>query len=120
MISPLQVFQTREVYGSTYQVPAVDVLSDETGGVLLLVPNAPPIFHVALGYLEWGSTANADGYIVEYLSGTIWLQLQDVGDVLSLSDAAITAPGYYRVKAYNVAGKSLPSNVMFLEDDSSS
>lgn len=103
-----------------YQTPAMDVLSDDTGGVLLVIPPAPPIYHVEVGLLKWGPADTADGYIVEHLVGPRWTELKTVGNVLESADAGITAPGYYRVRGFNLAGNGLPSLVMFLESEDSS
>jgi hypothetical protein len=130
MQEALQIFSVREPYGEVYQIASVDVLDDQSGGTLLLPPDAPPVYFVETGRFRWGPVSNATGYRVEHLVNNRFQLLADVGDpapvddstlgdALELINGGIVAPGYYRVRAYNAQGLGAPSNAMILEDQSS-
>jgi hypothetical protein len=116
MSSPLKVFSVRSSFTVPYQVPAIDVL-DEDSGVLVLPPAQPTIVNLLVGEIEWSVVSGATGYYVERLvSGTLWDTQFEVTDPEQdfYFHEDILGPAFYRVRAYNTAGASVPSNSMFL------
>jgi hypothetical protein len=125
MFAALEVFNVREAFVPDYQAPAIDVLDDD-GGVLVLPPGAPQMLWVIPVDAAWTTVAGATGYRLERrISGTIYETIYD-GATSGTGIGAletIIAPAFYRVRAYNAAGVSAPSHPMFLalpgeEDDS--
>lgn len=115
MFSALQVFETREPLVPEYSAPNLRALSDDLFDVPLDLPAKPVIVSVVVGQLKWRASAGALAYQVERKTGALWQGLGVVSE-LTMTDAGIIAPGYYRVKALNGAGFSEPSNILFLEE----
>jgi hypothetical protein len=84
MFSFTKIFSIREPVEEEYQVPAMDVL-DDAGGVLILPPPAPILISVHSTGIEWETTELATGYYVENLSsGTIWGRIGTVSQPVKL------------------------------------
>jgi hypothetical protein len=85
MLEALLTFQVREPVAEEYQVPAVDVLNDDSGGVLVVPPPAPVIVSVTGAGVLWETLDTATGYYVEQLvSGTVWQRIGTVNQAPSV------------------------------------
>lgn len=79
MFDALHILDIRQPYYVDYQVPTLDALNDQSGGVLILPPDAPVLVGVANIGVEWETVSTATGYYVEQLSsGTIWSRIATV------------------------------------------
>lgn len=118
-MSAIRVFDNRYAGDLNYSFPVLDVL-DDAGTTAPVLPSAPNVLSAVEsggnGEIEWEAVTGADDYVVEKQSGTLWVTVLTTEET-SVSSAELVVGEFYRVKARNSAGTSLPSATVTLEEE---